>query len=66
MNHASQQRKLGAFYRNLPVRDYKLMMNGKTDITLDNLKEMLSQNTTQTYDPIVEAFKVRLLLGTFT
>eukprot|EP00744_Colponema_vietnamica_P020531 GILI01029195.1.p2 GENE.GILI01029195.1~~GILI01029195.1.p2 ORF type:complete len:196 (-),score=42.28 GILI01029195.1:45-632(-) len=55
---AGLRRKLGAFYKNLPAKEYKFLLNNKQDISFDELFALLKDNELANYDPVAEAFKV--------
>eukprot|EP00753_Platysulcus_tardus_P010494 PLAT2765.1.p2 GENE.PLAT2765.1~~PLAT2765.1.p2 ORF type:complete len:191 (+),score=96.40 PLAT2765.1:89-661(+) len=50
--------RLGAFYKNLPMREYKFLMNNKAELSLDDLRDLLDGATISDFDPVAEAFKV--------
>ena len=50
--------KLGIFYRNLSTKDYKLLMNHKSELTEQDLYQLLANNELTDFDPVREAFKV--------
>jgi Ca2+-binding EF-hand superfamily protein len=52
------KRRLGVFYQNLSLREYKFLMNNKQEITEQDLYQLLSQNELVNYDPVAEAFKI--------
>ena len=54
----SLKSKLGAFYENVPIREYKFLMDGKDQLTLGEFKKIVSGKMTANFDPIGEAFKV--------
>lgn len=41
-------------------------MNNKAEMTLDGLREVLLENEVKSFDPVAEAFKVRLAETTTT
>ena len=49
--------RLGAFYQNMPMKEYKFLMNNETEMTLDDLRELLKDNEITNFDPLAEAFK---------
>lgn len=49
--------RLGVFFPEYTSKDYRLLMNNKKDITLDDLCDMLLDNDIHNFDPIAEAFK---------
>ena len=52
------RRKLPLFYKALPPKDYRILMNNKTTLNIDELYNILSKNELSNFDPINEAFKV--------
>ena len=52
------QKRLGPFYKNMPLREFKFLMGGETEITMDSLKHLLADNEIKGFDPVAEAFKV--------
>lgn len=53
---ANMKQRLGAFYKNLPSREIKLLL-GDGAFTKETLKNLLSNNDLGAYDPTKEAFK---------
>lgn len=49
---------MGAFYSTLPVKEYKFLMNGETELTYDDLYSLLKNNEVSNFDPVAEAFSV--------
>eukprot|EP00937_MAST-01D_sp_MAST-1D-sp2_P000197 g197.t1 len=54
---ASLKSRLGAFYTNMPMKEYKFLMNNESEMTLDDLKALLKDNEITNFDPLAEAFK---------
>mmetsp|Transcript_20121 Transcript_20121/g.27345 ORF Transcript_20121/g.27345 Transcript_20121/m.27345 type:complete len:179 (-) Transcript_20121:279-815(-) len=52
------RKRLGVFYKNMPAKEYKFLMDGKSQLTLGDLKELLSNNQVTNFDPVAEAFEV--------
>ena len=52
------KKRLGVFYQNLSLREYKFLMNGKQELTESDLYTLLAQNELTNYDPVAEAFKI--------
>ena len=48
----------GAFYKNVPLREYKFLMNNQSELSLDDLRSLLENNEIKNFDPVAEAFKV--------
>mmetsp|Transcript_22382 Transcript_22382/g.55668 ORF Transcript_22382/g.55668 Transcript_22382/m.55668 type:complete len:179 (+) Transcript_22382:21-557(+) len=48
--------RLGAFYKNLPAKDIKMLL-GEGPFTKDALRMLMSNNELGGYDPIKDAFK---------
>ena len=55
--------RLGAFYKNLPAKEIKLLL-GEGVFTKDTLKQLLLNNDLGNYDPTKEAFKAYDPAGT--
>ena len=53
---AGMKQRLGAFYRNLPQKEIKLLL-GDGPFTKDTLRNLLQNNDLGAYDPTREAFK---------
>jgi calmodulin len=49
--------RLGAFYKNMPMKEYKFLMNNESEMSLDDLKDLLKDNEITNFDPLAEAFK---------
>lgn len=56
LNAAGMKQRLGAFYRNLPAKEIKLLL-GDGPFTKDTLRNLLSNNDLGMYDPAKEAFQ---------
>ena len=52
------KKRLGAFYKNIPAREYRFLMNNQSELTLDELSSLLQNNEITDFDPVAEAFKV--------
>uniref|UniRef100_A0A7S2C3J7 Calmodulin n=1 Tax=Florenciella parvula TaxID=236787 RepID=A0A7S2C3J7_9STRA len=52
------RKRLGVFYKNMPAKDYRFLMNNKPELTLQDLRELLLDNEVTNFDPVAEAFKV--------
>jgi calmodulin len=52
------KKRLGVFYQNLSLREYKFLMNNKSELTEQELFQLLQQNELSNYDPVAEAFKI--------
>ena len=52
------KKRLGAFYKNVPAREYRFLMNNQSELTLDDLTALLKNNEITDFDPVAEAFKV--------
>lgn len=44
-------------------REFKFLMGGNKEITLDDLRALIFDNEISNFDPVAEAFKVRWLLA---
>ncbi|KAG5190981.1 hypothetical protein JKP88DRAFT_256894 [Tribonema minus] len=51
------RKRMGAFYKNMNPREYKFLMNNKSEMTLNDLRELLVDNEVTDFDPVAEAFK---------
>ena len=56
LNAAGMKSRLGAFYRNLPAKEIKLLL-GEGNFTKETLRSLLENNDLGAYDPVAEAFK---------
>ena len=56
--------RLGAFYTNMPMKEYKFLMNNQSEMTFDDLKALLQDNEITNFDPLAEAFKAYDPAGT--
>eukprot|EP00741_Cyanophora_paradoxa_P006467 tig00001003_g6262.t1 len=54
---ADLKARLTAFYKNLPVREYKFLIS-EPDFTLKTLTKLLQDNELTNFDPVKEAFKL--------
>eukprot|EP00743_Colponemidia_sp_Colp-15_P002416 GILK01002620.1.p1 GENE.GILK01002620.1~~GILK01002620.1.p1 ORF type:complete len:210 (+),score=44.80 GILK01002620.1:42-632(+) len=52
------KKRLSAFYKDLPVREYKFLLNNKPELTFEELYSLLKDNELTSYDPVKEAFKI--------
>jgi len=52
------KKRLGVFYQNLSLREYKFLMNNKQELTEQDLYNLLAHNELTNYDPVQEAFKI--------
>ena len=53
---ANLKGRLGAFYKNLPAKEYKMLIS-EPNFTKDTLRDLLANNELGNYDPVKEAFK---------
>mmetsp|Transcript_1786 Transcript_1786/g.2423 ORF Transcript_1786/g.2423 Transcript_1786/m.2423 type:complete len:222 (-) Transcript_1786:272-937(-) len=51
------RKRLGVFYKNMPTKEYKFLMNNKSEMNLDDLRDLLIDNEVTDFDPVAEAFK---------
>ena len=63
LNAAGLKDRLGAFYKNLPAKEIKLLL-GDGNFTKDTLKHLLMNNDLGNFDPTEEAFKAYDPAGT--
>ena len=54
---ANLKDRLGAFYKNLPSKEYKALIS-EPNFTKETLRALLANNELGNYDPVKEAFKV--------
>lgn len=54
---ADLKARLGAFYKNLPSKEYKALIS-EPNFTKETLRALLANNELGNYDPVKEAFKV--------
>lgn len=52
------QKRLGPFYKNMPLREFRFLMGDESELTLDSLRALLMDNEIADFDPVAEAFKV--------
>jgi calmodulin len=52
------KKRLGVFYKNMPAKEFRFLMGGKAEISLEELSQLLGDNEVVGFDPIAEAFKV--------
>lgn len=43
------------------LQEARILMNNKTEMTMDDLKEVLLENEVTNFDPVAEAFKVCMI-----
>lgn len=55
---ADLKKRLGVFYQNLSLREYKFLMNNRQELTEADLLQLLQNNELTNYDPVAEAFKI--------
>ena len=58
LSQAQLKKRLGVFYKDMPNKEYKFLMNDQSELTLDDLRELLLDNEVKNFDPVAEAFKV--------
>jgi Ca2+-binding EF-hand superfamily protein len=52
------KKRLGVFYKNMPNKEFRFLMNNASSMNIDDLRELLVDNEVQNFDPVAEAFKV--------
>ncbi|GMH93655.1 hypothetical protein TrVE_jg2048 [Triparma verrucosa] len=52
------KKRLGVFYKNMPNKEFRFLMNNKSEMTVQDLQDLLTDNEIQNFDPVAEAFKV--------
>mmetsp|Transcript_4029 Transcript_4029/g.7331 ORF Transcript_4029/g.7331 Transcript_4029/m.7331 type:complete len:170 (-) Transcript_4029:164-673(-) len=60
---ANLKKRIGVFFPNMTAKEYRFLMNGRKDITLNDLTELLVDNEVTNFDPVAEAFKAYDPLG---
>ncbi|KAJ8608753.1 hypothetical protein CTAYLR_007788 [Chrysophaeum taylorii] len=55
---ANLKKRLGVFYKNMPAKECRFLMNDKNEMTFEDLKNLLLENEVKNFDPVAEAFKV--------
>ena len=58
INISDLKKRLGVFYQNLSLREYKFLLNNKQELTEQELYALLANNELTNYDPVAEAFKI--------
>lgn len=53
------QGRLGVFYKDLPIREYKFLLGNDKHMSKTELQELLSHRSLRQFDPVAEAFKVK-------
>ena len=56
ITQAQLKKRLGVFYKDMPNKEYKFLMNDQSELTLDDLRELLLENEVKNFDPVAEAF----------
>jgi hypothetical protein len=57
---ANLKKRLAVFFPEMSAKEYRFMMNNKREMTLQDFNDMLLDNEVTNFDPVSEAFKVRL------
>lgn len=52
------KKRLSAFHPAMPLKEYRFLMNNKSEMSFDELKELLVTQDVKNFDPVAEAFKV--------
>jgi Ca2+-binding EF-hand superfamily protein len=60
---ANLKKRIGVFFPNMTAKEYRFLMNGRKDISLSDLSELLIDNEITNFDPVAEAFKAYDPLG---
>jgi Ca2+-binding EF-hand superfamily protein len=55
---ANLKKRLAVFYPTMTAKEYRFLMNGKRELTMEDLSELLIDNDLTNFDPIAEAFKL--------
>ena len=54
---ANLKKRIGVFFPNMTAKEYRFLMNGRKDMSLSDLSELLMDNEITNFDPVAEAFK---------
>jgi calmodulin len=54
---ATLKKRLGPLFPGMSAKDYRFLMNNKKEMNLEDLKDLLTDNEINQFDPIAEAFK---------
>lgn len=60
---ANLKKRIGVFFPNMTAKEYRFLMNGRKDISLNDLADLLIDNEITNFDPVAEAFKAYDPLG---
>ena len=52
------KKRLGVFYKNMPNKEFRFLLNNQTSMSIEDLRELLEDNEVTNFDPVAEAFKV--------
>ncbi|CAD7952736.1 unnamed protein product [Amoebophrya sp. A25] len=52
------KKRLSVFYKNVSVKEIRYLLNNQSEITFDELRDLLKDNTLKNFDPVKDAFKV--------
>jgi len=54
---ANLKKRLSVFFPDMTAKDYRFLMNGKRELEVADLMELLADNEIVNFDPVAEAFK---------
>merc|ERR1719453_609916 len=46
------RKRLGVFYKNMPAKEYRFLMNNKSEMSYDELRDLLIDNEVKNFDPV--------------
>lgn len=52
------KKRLAVFYPDMSAKEYRFLMNGKRELTMEDLSDLIIDNDLKNFDPIAEAFKL--------
>ncbi|CAD7970108.1 unnamed protein product [Amoebophrya sp. A120] len=52
------KKRLAVFYKNVSVKEIRYLLNNQSEITFDELRDLLKDNTLKNVDPVKDAFRV--------
>lgn len=52
------KKRLSSFYKNVSVKEIRYLLNNQPEISFEELRDLLKENTLKNFDPVKDAFKV--------
>lgn len=52
------KKRIGVLFPEMSAMEYRFLMNNKKELTLDDLKELITDNEITHFDPVCEAYKI--------